>query len=198
LRPALTSGLCRPLKCRANWELHATVCTASRRFLPLCGREGPRTRGTSLAGRWSVRNLVSDRLGGAPFAMPLIVRADVFASSPINAINKTNKAASDQQGGRGQKPGQQQQQPNQKPGQGRNVRLKRPARRNAPAVGAASFPGLIAMTARRSDQPSRSRRLITILGLRQSKRPVLQRTKTRPAARRRRCLGCDTLTARSH
>jgi hypothetical protein len=34
------------LKCRANWELHATVCTASRRFLPLCGREGPRTRGT--------------------------------------------------------------------------------------------------------------------------------------------------------
>jgi hypothetical protein len=94
--------------------------------------------------------------------MPLIIRADVFASSPINAINKTNKAASDQQGGRGQKPGQQQQQPNQKPGQGRNVRLKRPARRNAAAVGAASFPGLIAMTARRSDQPSRSRRLITM------------------------------------
>jgi hypothetical protein len=41
--------------------------------------------------------------------------------SPINAINKTNKAASDQQGGGGQKPGQKQQQPNQKPGQGGNV-----------------------------------------------------------------------------
>jgi hypothetical protein len=44
-------------------DREATVCTASRRFLPLCGREAARTRGTSLAGRYLFGSLSALGLG---------------------------------------------------------------------------------------------------------------------------------------
>jgi hypothetical protein len=44
-------------------DREATVCTASRRFLPLCGREAARTRGTSLVGRCLFGSLSALGLG---------------------------------------------------------------------------------------------------------------------------------------
>ena len=58
-------------------DREATVCTASRRFLPLCGRETARTRGTSLP---------------ANFQLPTDVRfgskADIYAQRPIPIDSK--------------------------------------------------------------------------------------------------------------
>jgi hypothetical protein len=44
-------------------DREATVCSASRRFLPLCGREAARTRGTSLVGRCLFGSLSALGLG---------------------------------------------------------------------------------------------------------------------------------------
>jgi hypothetical protein len=56
-------------------DREATVCFASRRFLPLCGREAARTRGTSLAGRYLFGSLSALGLGcslnsGRALALP--------------------------------------------------------------------------------------------------------------------------------
>jgi len=47
-------------------DREATVCTASRRFLPLCGRETALTRGTSLVGRCPFGSLSALGLGCSP------------------------------------------------------------------------------------------------------------------------------------